>query len=137
MLPPMVGPALLAIAIGAGAAATGCGDLREPGGTLLAALGHPSFREVDAEKAGEAVHGGALLLQARGAQHPSRSTPGARLVTPEQPLDAGDLGRRIVVVAEEPELALQLGARLARAGATRVAVVPGGLPAWRTETTEE
>ena len=137
MLRPMSRPALLAIAFGAAAAATGCGDIREPAGALLASLGRPSFREVDAQQAREAVRRGALLLQVRDEEKPARSAAGARLVTLEEPLYEAAAGRRIVVVAEESELALRLGARLARAGSTRVAVVPGGLPAWRTQTTED
>jgi hypothetical protein len=129
--------ALFAIAFGAAAVASGCGDVREPGVALLASLGRPSFREVDARQARAAVRRGALLLQARGAESPARSAPGARLVGPDQPLDEGVAGQRIVIVAEEPELGFQLGARLARAGATRVAVVPGGLAAFEMETTEE
>jgi hypothetical protein len=136
ILPPMSRPALLAIVLSAAAAALGC-DLREPKSAALAALGWPSFREIEAPQAREAVRGGALLLQARGEDHPARRAAGARLVLPGQPLDEAARGRTIVVVAEEPELGFQLGARLARAGETRVAVVPGGLPAWETEATEE
>jgi hypothetical protein len=136
MLPPMSRPALFAIALGAAAAASGC-DLRARSAQALGRLGFPSFREVDPQQAREAVRGGALLLQARGEEPPARSAAGARLVAPDQPLDEAAAGHKIVVVAEQPELGLRLGARLARAGASDVAVVPGGLPAWETETTED
>lgn len=129
-------PALLAIVLGAASAAAGC-DLRETGGAALAALGWPSFREIEAQQAVGAVKGGALLLQADGEEGPARRAPGARGVAPDEPLGDAAGTRRIVVVAEEPELGLRLAARLARAGATRVALVPGGLPAWNTETMEE
>jgi len=129
-------PALFAIALGAAAAASGC-DFRARSAQALGRLGVPSFREVDPQQARDAVRGGALLLQARGEAAPARNAAGARLVASDQPLDEALAGHRIVVLAEQPELGLRLGARLARAGATDVAVVPGGLPAWVTETTED
>jgi len=129
-------PALFAIALGAAAAASGC-DFRARSAQALGRLGVPSFREVDPQQARDAVRGGALLLQARGEAPPARNAAGARLVASDQPLDEALAGHRIVVLAEQPELGLRLGARLARAGATDVAVVPGGLPAWVTETTED
>jgi hypothetical protein len=129
-------PALLAIALGAASAAAGC-DLRETASVALAGAGRPSFREVEAPQARAAVRGGALLLQARGAEPPARRAAGARLVEAGAPLDEAELAHRIVVLAEEPELGLRLGAQLARAGAARVAVVAGGLPAWNEQKTEE
>lgn len=59
------------------------------------------------------------------------------MVAPGEPLAEDAAGRRIVIVAEEPDLGLRLGARLARTGLTGVAVVPGGLPAWDDEDREE
>jgi hypothetical protein len=38
---------------------------------------------------------------------------------------------------EESDLGFRLGAELARAGASNVAVVPGGLPAWDDEENRE
>ena len=118
-------PALLALALGAASAAAGC-DV----GSALAAVGRPSFREIDSQQARSLVAGGALLLQARGEAQPGHRVPGARMVAPGEPLADEEAGRRIVIVAEESDLGLRLGARLARAGATGVTVVPGGLPAW-------
>jgi hypothetical protein len=42
-----------------------------------------------------------------------------------------------VIVAEEADFGLSLGARLARAGIADVAVVSGGLPAWDDEKSKE
>lgn len=125
-------PALLALALGAASAAAGC-DV----GSALAAVGRPSFREIDSQQARSLVAGGALLLQARGEAQPGHRVPGARMVAPGEPLADGEAGRRIVIVAEESDLGFRLGARLARAGATGVTVVPGGLPAWDDEKREE
>ena len=126
-------PGLLAFALGAASAAAGC-DV----GSALAVLGRPSFREIDAQQARRLVEDGdAFLLQARGEGQPGHRVPGARMVAPGEPLAEGTAGRRIVIVAEEPELGFRLGARLARAGATGVTVVPGGLPAWDDENREE
>jgi hypothetical protein len=126
-------PALFALALGAVAAGGGC-DL----GGALAALGRPSFREVDARQARDWVRdGGALLLQARGEGQPAHRLRGARMVAPGEALAEDDAGRRIVIVAEEADLGLSLGARLARAGIADVAVVSGGLPAWDDEKSKE
>ena len=132
MLPRMSRPALLALALGAVAAA-GC-DV----GSALAVLGRPSFREIDPRRARNLVEeDGALLLQARGEGHPAQRLRGARMVAPGDPLADDAAGRRIVIVAEDPGFGFRLGARLARAGNTGVAVVPGGLPAWDDENREE
>jgi hypothetical protein len=126
-------PALFALALGAASAGAGC-DV----GGALAVLGKPSFREVDAQEARHWVRdGGALLLQARGEGQPGHRVEGARVVAPGDALAEEAAGRRIVIVAEEPDLGLSLGARLARAGVTGVAVVPGGLPAWDDEKSKE
>jgi hypothetical protein len=126
-------PALFALALGAVAAGAGC-DLDG----ALAALGKPSFREVDARQARDWVRdGGALLLQARGEGQPAHRLRGARMVAPGEALAEDDAGRRIVIVAEEADFGLSLGARLARAGIADVAVVSGGLPAWDDEKSKE
>jgi hypothetical protein len=133
MLPQMSRPALFALAFGAVAAGAACDAPH-----ALAALGRPSFREVDARRGRDLVREeGALLLQARGESQPAHRVRGARMVAPGEPLAEDDAGRRIVVVAEQPDLALRLGARLARAGRTGVTVVSGGLPAWDDEDREE
>jgi hypothetical protein len=129
----MLRPALLVLALGAASASAAC-DLP----SALAALGRPSFREIDAQRARSLVRDdGALLLQARGEVPPAHRVRGARMVAPEEPLAEDATGRSIVIVAEEAELGLRLGARLARAGLTGVTVVPGGLPAWDDEDREE
>jgi rhodanese-related sulfurtransferase len=129
MLPRMSRPALLAIALAAWAL-PGC-DVREEAGAALGAVGVASFREVPAPEARRLAEGGdALLLQVRGEDPPARRIPGARLVGGDEAPEEAAGGRRVVVLAEAPELGFRLGARLARAGATRVAVVSGGLPAW-------
>jgi hypothetical protein len=133
MLPRMSRPALFALALGAAAAGAACDAPRG-----LAALGRPSFREVDAQRGRDLVReGGALLLQARGDAQPAHRVRGARMVAPGEPLAEDAAGRRIVIVAEEPDLGLRLGARLARAGLTGVTVVSGGLPAWDDDYREE
>jgi hypothetical protein len=122
-------PALLVIALAAWAL-PGC-DVREEASAALGSLGMASFRTIDGREARRLAEGGdALLLQARGEEPPARRIPGARMMAPDDALDEAPGGRRIVVLAEAQELGFRLGARLARAGATRVAVVPGGLPAW-------
>jgi hypothetical protein len=133
MLPPMSRPALLALALGAACAAGGC-DFA----SAEAWLGRPSFREVDAGQARRLVEErGALLIQARGEGQPGHRMVGARMLAPGEPLAEELAGHRIVVVSEEPDLGLRLGARLARAGMRDVTVVPGGLPVWNVEKREE
>jgi hypothetical protein len=133
MLPRMSRPALLALALGAVSAGSGC-DV----GGALAALGKPTFREVDARQARDWVReGDALLVQARGTGQPAHRLRGARMMAPGEALAEDAKGRRIVIVAEEADLGLSLGARLARAGVTGVAVVSGGLPAWDDDKSKE
>jgi hypothetical protein len=130
--------ALLALWLAGATLTLGC-DAQDVAGRVLAACGRPSFREVDAARAQRwRSDGDLLLLQARGEEPPARRVPGAALVAAADgaPAEAAP-GRRIVVVAEETELGLRLGARLARAGVARVAVVSGGLPAWQPEPREE
>ncbi len=137
MLRPMSRPALLAILLGGTPALCGC-DPADAASAALAALGRPSFREVDAGRARQwLARGDAVLLQARGDAPPARRVAGAELVAPDAPLAEAAAERRIVIVSEEPELGLRLGARLARAGRTRVAVVSGGLPRWEPAPEEE
>jgi|GEM_PF-5248396 len=121
--------ALLALALGAATAASAC-DARDVAGASLAALGRPSLREVDAEDGARLVRDGGLVLEARGATGAAPGFPGALAVREGEDLAEPPAGRRFVVVSEDPEQALRLGARLAREGAARVAVVTGGLPAW-------
>jgi hypothetical protein len=127
----------LAIGIGGAAALLGC-DAADAASSALAVFGRPTFREVDAGDARRWLeHGDALLLQAQGDVPPARRVAGAELVAADGPLAESPAERRIVIVSEEPELGLRLGARLARAGRTHVAVVSGGLPRWETGSAEE
>ena len=108
----------------------------------LAALGRASVQLVDAPTGARLAAGGDVVLQARGDDGASARVPAARAVRDGEPLAEPPAGRRFVVVSAEPELGLRLGARLARAGAARVAVVSGGLPFWGPprkglESTEE
>lgn len=124
----MLRSALLALAIGAAPAAQGCDPARAAAAALVA-VGRPALRVVDAADGARLAHAG-LLLQARGAPSGARSVPGAQAVREGEPLAEAPAGRSFVVVSDEPELALRLGARLAREGAATVAVVAGGLPPW-------
>jgi hypothetical protein len=137
MLPRMLRPVLLAVLLAGAQALLGC-DPGDGAGLVLAALCRPSFREVDASRAHRwLARGDALLLQVRGDEPPARRVAGAELVVPDAPLAEAPAERRIVIVSEEPELGLRLGARLARAGRTHVAVVSGGLPSWEPRREEE
>ena len=130
-------PVLLALAVGTAYAVPGC-DVRGSATAALAATGTPSFREVAPSEAHRLVENdGALLLQARGDAPPDRRAYGARLVAPGEALAEASAGRRIVVVSEERALGFRLGARLAREGATGVAVMMGGLPEWEQSNREE
>lgn len=136
ILPPMSRPVLLALAVGTVCSAS-C-DVRGAAGAALASLGTPSFREVAPREAHRLVErGGARLVQARGEEPPAHHLSGAQLVAPGEGLADGEAERRIVVVSEEPALGLQLGAQLARKGATGVAVMMGGLPEWERPDREE
>jgi hypothetical protein len=122
--------AWLALGLAVVPAALGC-DAQDAAGRVLAALGEASFREVDAARAQRwRADGELLLLQARGDEPPARRVAGAALVAAADGALEGGPERRVVIVAEERDLALRLGARLARAGVPRVAVVSGGLPSW-------
>lgn len=132
-MPRMSRPSLLALALAAASAAAGC-DL----GTALAAVGHPSFRELEAgEGRAVAARDDVLLVQARGEGQPAHRVRGARMLAPEEPLAEALGASRILIVSEQPELGFRLAARLSRAGATGVMVVSGGLPAWDEKTREE
>jgi len=133
MLRPMSRPVLLALAIGS----AGC-DVHGAAGAALATLGTPSFREVASGEAHRMVEReGALLVQARGDARPSHRIQGAHLMALGEGLAEGEAERRIVVVSEEPALGFQLGAQLAREGATGVAVMMGGPPEWERPDGEE
>jgi len=121
--------ALLALAIGAAPGAPSCG-VAQAAATALAALGRPSLQLVDPPAGAHLAAAGDAVLQARGEGSDDGIVPAARTVRDGEPLAEAPAGRRFVVVSAEPELALRLGARLARAGAAQVAVVSGGLPAW-------
>ena len=137
MLRPMSRPVLLALAVGTACAVAGC-DVRGGVTAALAVGGTPSFREVAPSEAHRLVEGdGALLLQARGDAPPERLVRGARLVAPGDTLAEASAGRRIVIVSGERALGFRLGARLAREGATGVAVMMGGLPEWEQSNREE
>jgi hypothetical protein len=120
--------ALLALAIGAAPGAPSCGV--QAAAATLAALGRPSLQLVDPLAGARLAAAGDAVLQARGEGSADGIVPAALAVRDGEPLAEAPAGRRFVVVSAEPELALRLGARLARAGAAQVAVVSGGLPAW-------
>lgn len=131
MLPPMplLTPPLVALA-GAALASLAC-DARGTAGGMLGAAGCARFEEVAADEAQRWLErDGALLLQARGERSPARALRGARIVPVGAPLAPPAAGHTIVVVAEEPELGLELAAALAREGAARVGFVAGGLPSF-------
>jgi len=128
--------ALLALAaVGVAPGAPGC-DPRAAAATALAALGHPSVQLVDAPEGARLAASGGLLLQIRGEERLARAVPGARLVREAESLADAPAGRSFVVISDEPELGLRLGARLAREGAAQVALVEGGLPAWGPVATD-
>ena len=134
---------LLALAFGAAPGAGGC-DASQALAHALAAIGRPTLRVVDAGAAADLAAAGGTLLEARGDElAPWRAEiPGATAVREGAPLADLPPGHTFVVVSQQPELALKLAARLARAGTAPVAVVADGLPAWgpaleRSEAREE
>jgi rhodanese-related sulfurtransferase len=91
------------------------------------------FRELDAAEAHERLAGGrALLVQVHDRRLPGERQRGATLVEPEGPLPSWVLAAHepVVVVAQSPESARRLAARLVRAGVAEVSIVRGGIEAW-------
>jgi hypothetical protein len=134
---------LLALAFGAAPGAGSC-DASQALARALAAAGRPTVHVVDAATAADLAAAGGTLVEARGDElgRGIAEIPGATAVRDGAPLAELPAGRTFVVVSQEPELALKLGARLAREGAGPVAVVADGLPGWgpaleRSEAREE
>jgi rhodanese-related sulfurtransferase len=113
---------------GLGLALAGCGPLER---ALEGSA--PAFEEVEAERALALIAAGdAALVQAAEAGPAPAPLDGASLVDPDAPLPqaVADEARTLLVVARDLAAARRLAARLARAGAPRVAVVQGGIQAW-------
>jgi len=90
-----------------------------------------SFRALGAEEARGLVERGAELIVV-GTPRTVRTVPGARLLAPGDPLpELPADGVAVVIVAAEDGQGYALAARLVRAGIRGVAVVEGGLAAWR------
>jgi hypothetical protein len=95
-----------------------------------------TFREMDAGEARRLVaERRGVLVQAVESVGVVGQVVTARLVPargPVPPALAGDPGS-LVVLADRADTARRLAARLVRAGASRVAVVQGGVAAWREQ----
>lgn len=121
--------ALVALALGVAPGAPSCGAAQAASGAL-ALVGRESFEVIEIPAAARLAAAGDVVLQARGIESAGRMVAAAQSVRGDEPLAEATAGRRFVVVSAEPELALRLGARLARDRAAHVTVVSGGLPAW-------
>ena len=91
-----------------------------------------SFREMDPAQARRlADAGGAQVVQVGPTRHQVAPTGALRVETNWVP-PAGASGAWILL-AEQPEAALRVAARLARAGIQGIVVVVGGLEAWNQD----
>jgi hypothetical protein len=99
---------------------------------VLARLGRRSLREVDADRARAWIEEGrGVLVQVRDLEERLPALPGALRMAPDAPVPEAVRAERgwVVVVGSQRDAALRLGAHLARAGVTRVAVATGDVAA--------
>ena len=90
MLPRMSRPALLALALGS---RVGGRRLRPADERALAAVGRPSFREIDSQQASASRDGRRAAAPGRAERRsPAQRVPGARMVAPEEPLPTRQAG---------------------------------------------
>ncbi len=95
-----------------------------------------AFREVEVSEAQRLLAtGDAVLLEAVDSRRGARGLASARPVHPDRALPDGVVAGEapVVVVAADTAAARRLAARLVRAGARNVAVVRGGVTAWRED----